>query len=173
MRILAGALKGRVIGRPKSAGVRPMSGKVRAALFNIVGSVEGLTILDAYAGSGAVGFEALSRGAASAVAIEASRIVASTIRKSAEGLNIANYELYNGRLEDWLKRATAKLDLIVADPPYDLIDNAVLGQLAGHLTEKGTFVVSHSSRIGSPELKSLKLVDSRKYGDSTLSFYNL
>ena len=192
MKILAGKFKGRPIARPKSESVRPMGDKVRAALFDIVGSVQNKIVLDAYAGSGAVGFEALSRGAASVLAIEQNSKVAAIIRQNAQGLGLTeSHHLILDDVAHWLntsngQRLTSKVgreslntfdvqrltfDVVVADPPYDQLDPAVLSLLGSRLTTDGILVVSRSSRIPAPELQSVKLIQSRLYGDSALSFY--
>src|SRR5580765_8564485 len=103
MRLLSGQYKGRQIERPKSSLVRPMGDKVRAALFDVVGSVNGAVVLDAYAGSGAAGFEALSRGAAMVEAIEANKSVARTIEANLKLLGIDwGYNLHTIKVETWL-----------------------------------------------------------------------
>lgn len=153
-----------------------MSDKLRAALFDVAGPVGGLTVLDAYAGSGAVGFEGLSRGAGLVVAIEGNAAVAKTIQKSAADLAVdSRYTLISRRIESWLQSSrladASKFDLIVADPPYDQINVVVLDRLGRRLTAGGLMVVSHSSRTPAPALQSVQLVRPRKYGDSSLSFY--
>jgi 16S rRNA (guanine966-N2)-methyltransferase len=171
MKILAGEFGGRTITRPKTSSVRPMSDKVRAALFNILGDVRELRVLDIYAGSGAVGLEAVSRGAAEVVLVEGSRSVAVHINKTIKDLGVASAQTIIEKAEVWVKRADGEFDLIVADPPYEKIEAATLDAIAAHLDQEGTFVVSHSSRIAPPALESVSLVDSRTYGDSALSFY--
>lgn len=173
MRILGGEFRGREITRPKLSSVRPMTQAERAALFNILGPVDGLSFLDAYAGSGAIGLEALSRGASGVVGIEANAAVCAVIRRNYTDLGLQeHYRLYAQTVEDWLKRRLAvKFDVMVAAPPFAKLDAAVLGQFSQHLSETGIIVVSHDSRREQPELSGVKMVTSRRYGDGTLSFY--
>jgi len=88
VKILSGNLRGHPIEQPKTRAVRPLSDKVRAALFDVTGNPEGLAVLDVYAGSGAAGFEALSRGALMVDAIEANPRVARTIQSNASALGL-------------------------------------------------------------------------------------
>jgi 16S rRNA (guanine966-N2)-methyltransferase len=173
MRIVAGKYKGLQIDWPKNRAVRPMSELVREALFNILGPVDGFKVLDAYAGSGSVGFEALSRGADQAVAVEVLDQAVQVIRRNAAKLNVTSQHRVQAMpIEKWLKSTEDKFELIVAGPPYAELNVAVLLQLAQLLQEGGTLVVWHSSRIDPPALESIQLTDSRRYGDSSLSFYN-
>ena len=173
MRIGAGDLRGRSIQVPATTTVRPMADKVKAALFNIVGSVGGQIVLDAYAGSGAVGLEALSRGAAQVVFVERSAPVAALIKRNIASLGVSSEaQVINLPVQTWLNRQSQPIfNLIVADPPYAELDVAILDQLADCLASDGIMVVSHSSKIASSELKSLELVQSKTYGDTALSFY--
>lgn len=173
MRIIAGTYGGRTIIRPKTPGTRPMSDKVREALFNIVGSVEGMKVLDAYAGSGAIGLEALSRGARSVVLVEKAREPLKAIHKTIKSLGAAGDLTVIASLIEQAATALeqASLDLIVADPPYEAINVAVLNELAGLLLNNSLLVLSHSSRIDAPKLESMKRLETRVYGDSALSFY--
>ena len=177
MRILAGEYGGRSIIAP--AGIRPMSEKVRGALFDIFGDIDGKTVLDAYAGSGVVGFEALSRGAAVVEAVEHNRQATEIIKQNRASLAIEwGHNLTQSTVESWLARLSAgaggpqqRFDLIVADPPYEKIQPDVLEKLGQLLTDPGVMVVSQSSRREHFELKSLRLTDSRIYGDTALHFY--
>lgn len=177
MKVLAGQLRGRSFKQPSSTGVRPMSEKVRAALFDVTGPVQGLTVLDAYAGSGAAGFDAASRGAILVDAIEQNPKVAKTIEQNAHELGLDwGYILHRMSVETWLaspaqQPPAPRYDLIVADPPYQRIEADVLSKLADYLTKDGVMVVSHSSRIAAPMLESVELKMTKVYGDSSLSFY--
>ncbi len=177
MRILAGIYGGRVIDQPPTRSVRPMSEKVRGALFDVVGAPAGLTVLDAYAGSGAAGFEAASRGATLVEAIEANDRVARNIEANARVLALDwGYILHRMTVESWLaapaqQENKARYGLIIADPPYQQLDDDVLGRLANFLRLGGVLVVSHGSKRVSPMLESVSLVKHKVYGDSALSFY--
>lgn len=175
MRITTGSLGGRMVVPPKTTTTRPMADKVRGALFNVVGDVGGMIVLDAYAGSGAIGFEALSRGAERVVAIESGRAAAQALMTNRETLGVGHeYQLANTTVETWIKRnaaASSGFDLVVADPPYDQLQPAVLEKLGSLLEQEGILVVSHSSRLDLPPLVHLDHIDTRNYGDTALSFY--
>lgn len=178
MRLLGGNLKGHQLERPKSDRVRPLGDKVRAALFDVVGSVEGQVVLDAYAGSGAAGFEALSRGAIMVEAIEANKTVARIIHSNAQKLGLDwGFVLHQMTVSTWLALPTnqeeprQRYHLIVSDPPYAQLEPDILEKLGEHLLADGILVVSHSSKTTAPVLESLRLVQHKTYGDSALSFY--
>ncbi len=178
MKILSGELKGRPFEQPKTRSVRPLSEKVRAALFDVVGSPEGLTVLDAYAGSGAAGFEAASRGAILVDAIEANQRVAKTIQQNAKALGLDwGYNLHVLTAETWLASPhqnppAPRYGLIIADPPYAQLDQDIIERLTAFLAPDGVLALSHSSRIDPPVLQSAKLVKNKQYGDTALSFYH-
>lgn len=173
MRILAGYLGGREISRPANGSVRPMTEKLRGALFNIIGNGDGQLVLDVYAGSGVIGLEALSRGAAQVVLLEGDRRVAATIRQTITQLGVdAQAQVITRPVEQWLLADHPTIfDLIVADPPYAQLNPTVLSQLGRRLAETGIMVVSYSSRLETPKLDGLKLVSDRRYGDASLAFY--
>jgi 16S rRNA (guanine966-N2)-methyltransferase len=177
MRILAGELKGRPIEQPKTRSVRPLSEKVRAAIFDVIGSVEGFSVLDVYAGSGAAGFEAISRGALLCESIEADAKVAKVIGANEHDLNLGlSYILHNIKLETWLaspaqQPPAPRYDLIIADPPYNRLEEDLLQKLCQYLNPNGILVISHTSKLASPVLQSVELKQHKVYGDTALSFY--
>lgn len=152
-----------------------MSDKVREALFNIIGSVDGWRVIDAYAGSGAIGLEALSRGARSVTLIEAASEPLQAIARTIAALGSEETaRVIPGKVEGALSRlGDGEFDLIVADPPYDKLSVNALDGLATKLAPGGVLVVSHASRNAAPELKSMERFDTRSYGDSSLSLYRL
>ncbi len=176
MRIVTGQLGGRIVQAPRSASTRPMTDKVRAALFDSLGSVEHKRFLDAYAGSGAVGFEAWSRGASDVQAIEHGHQAIKATRANLEILGIDwGYRLHAQTVESWLAHHNAtnqpEFDVIVADPPYDRLKADILEKLGCLLTKKGILIVSHSSKQPLPLLEGLSQVSNRIYGDSALAVY--
>ncbi len=177
MRIIAGDLGGRPFEQPKTRSVRPMSDKVRAALFDVVGPISGLAVLDAYAGSGAAGFEAASRGAILVDAIENNPRVAKTIQQNARLLGLDwGYVLYQISVETWLASPhqqdnRSRYGLIIADPPYAHLEPDIIERLADFLTPGGVLALSHSSKTAPPVLKSIELAVAKTYGDTALSFY--
>jgi 16S rRNA (guanine966-N2)-methyltransferase len=179
LRIVAGRLKGRRVPVPEDPAVRPTGDRVREAMFNILGQdLTGFQVLDLFAGSGALGFEALSRGARRVVFVEANPGVAAALRRTAEGLGVdRESRVVIGRVEDVLDRTRlgGPFEVIVADPPYDdtseerlvpLIDEArVLGL-------HGTLVVEREKRHASFQgTVGLKCVRTTTYGRSALDFF--
>ena len=177
MKILSGTHGGRPIAQPPGTTTRPLSEKVRAAIFDIVGHPTGLVVLDAYAGSGAAGFEALSRGAMMVEAIESHPRVARTIDANAATLDLTTtYILHTVTVETWLAAPaqnppTARYGLIIADPPYAKLEPDIIAKLISFLTPDGILVLSHTSRQPSPELANASLIKTKTYGDTALSFY--
>jgi 16S rRNA (guanine966-N2)-methyltransferase len=176
VKILSGHLRGRPFAQPKTSAVRPLSDKVRAAIFDVTGSPDGLTVLDAYAGSGAAGFEAASRGAVLVDAIESNPRVARTIESNALTLGLHwCYILHQVTVETWLaspaqQPSAPRYGLIIADPPYSSLEPDIIERLATFLTPGGVLVLSHSSKL-TPPLPALELVQHKTYGDTALSFY--
>lgn len=170
-RILAGRWKGRVLKVPK--GARPTSSRAREALFDILrDSIPGVRVLDLFAGSGAVGLEALSRGAASAVFVEKdSKALEANVGEL--GVGRGEVEILGGNA----RRAVATLvgrgdrfGLVFADPPYALA-GALSRQIAGLLAPGGRFVLQTDSDAAPPELPGLALVDRRAYGRNVFFFF--
>jgi len=119
MRILTGQYKGRAIKMPK--GIRPTQDKVRKAIFDILGDIEGLSFLELFSGSGAVGFEAVSRGVSELVLVEHSRDCQMAIRKNISSLGLKACTLYPREVERAIKalhRQKREFDIIFLDPPY-------------------------------------------------------
>jgi 16S rRNA (guanine966-N2)-methyltransferase len=177
VKILGGAWRGRPLAQPKTSAVRPLSDKLRAAIFDITGPLQDLTVLDVYAGSGAAGLEALSRGALLVEAIEANSSVCKVIQANARGLGADfSYLLHHMTVATWLaspqqQPAVARYDLIIADPPYAQLEDDILERLLAYLKPEGMLVVSHGGKRPSPVLKSGELVRAKIYGDSALSCY--
>ncbi len=174
MRVVAGRLGGRRLAAPSGRDTRPTSDRVREALFAILGDLDGLRVLDLFAGSGALGIEALSRGAASAVFVEraprAAEVVAGNL--AALGLEASVVRADARRaLRDASERADA-YDLVFLDPPYR--DAAAWGrELSAALPAvlaPGARVVGESDRRAPLEL-SLPLADERRYGDTLIRIH--
>ncbi len=172
MRIIAGSLGGRTFADATSGKVRPMSEKVRAALFNMLGDIEGLRILDAYGGTGAISFEAISRGAEFVQTIEKDRGVYLSILANAAKLQIENIKITQANSLSWSQNITdEKFDVIICDPPFDKLNLSTLDQLATHLKSSSIMVVSHTGREATPSVNGVVVVDNRNYGDAALSIY--
>lgn len=119
VRIIAGKWRSRIVRFPAAAQLRPTPDRVRETLFNWLGQrLDGLSCVDLFAGSGALGFEALSRGAARVVMVESDRKVAEALRESARELGAEGVEVVNAEAIAWLARAGERFDVAFVDPPY-------------------------------------------------------
>jgi len=175
MRIIAGSLGGRFFDSPDSAATHPMGERMRGALFNILGDINGKSVLDPFAGSGAISFEAVSRGAANSVALEKDRIAQKIIAKNITALGVdANVHLIKANCRTWSQQnPQAKFDLIIADPPYHDMQLSTIALLIYHLKLNGLMVLSYPGRGLAPTVNGVVVVDTRLYGDAALAFYQL
>lgn len=173
IKIGAGTLAGRILQQPKTSKTRPMTQRVRASIFNRLGDISGLKVLDAYAGSGAFGIEALSLGVSEVTFIEYSRSVAQVIQQNLEMLDLVSHTtIYIEPVQRAVKRLEGQsFDIILADPPYKELQEGDVNLLFSFLVKDGIGILSHSSCIASPELQNANLIDSRTYGDTTISYY--
>ncbi len=173
MRIIAGSLKGRIFHDPPGHHSHPMSEKARGALFNTLGDIEGLTVLDAMAGSGALAFEAISRGAKSAVAIEQKRQPYKAISDSIKELGLANQvKAINADAGGWSSHnSDKKFDVVLLDPPYQHPQLNLLDKLTKHAKKGGIVVVSWPGHELPPAFDTCQLIMDKKYGDAQLIFY--
>ena len=173
MRIIAGKLGGRNFGSPKDEKTHPMSEKIRGALFNALGDIEGLSVLDACAGSGAISFEAISRGAEFVQMIDNSRQAIDSIEKSIQELGIEDTtKLTQANCASWSDNSLEqKFDLIFCDPPFDKLNTGHLEKLSRHLKQNGLMVLSFIGRRSAPTVNGVVVVDSRLHGDAALAFY--
>lgn len=183
MRIIGGQAKGRRIDVPTGQTLRPTSDRIKEALFNILGPVEHLRFLDLYAGTGNVGIEALSRGAAGAVFVEKIPPLAAALRKNLERLGFSGHgqiiALDAGKAIEQLARRGATFDLIFADPPYrkGLVGLTVrlLNACPCLLAATGTVILQHAAAepLELEGKTAFELAEERRYGDTTLSFLQL
>lgn len=173
MRVIAGRYRGRRLAAPKGSATRPTADRVREALFSILGDVAEDRVLDLYAGSGALGIEALSRGAAEAVFVDSSKDAIAAIRRNLETLEIEAATHRRDAL-GWLAAASGgpPFDLVFADPPYD---SAV--SVAPHLAERlpsllspNAVIVTESDKRTPLELP-FELLRERTYGDTRIAVY--
>jgi 16S rRNA (guanine(966)-N(2))-methyltransferase RsmD len=176
VRIIAGRLKGRRIKAPAWDGLRPTSDKLRETLFNILATrIDGARLLDGYAGTGAVGIEALSRGAAHVTFIERDRRAASLIAENLAACGITqDYTIQCGDLLAALPRRAADgpFDLILLDPPYDIASiGAALAASARCLAPDGLIVLERATRSQPDVPESLARTRDVASGDSTLTFF--
>lgn len=174
MRIIAGSLKGRRLASPAWAGLRPTSDKLRETLFNILGPrIEGARVLDLFAGTGAVGLEALSRGAAQVIAVESDRRAVALIARNVAACGApADYTIHSGDVLAALAqlRPARAFDIVFLDPPYAFTRTRdVLAAAAAHLSPKGVVVLERATRV-EPEVPDvLARVRDVRSGDSSLT----
>jgi 16S rRNA (guanine966-N2)-methyltransferase len=177
MRVIAGTLGGRRLKAPPGRGTRPTSDRVREALFSMLGEIGGARVLDLFAGSGALGIEALSRGAARAVFVERDARAAAVLRENlAElGLGSERAELRRGDALAALRTARERgelYDLVLIDPPY--ADAAGLGgklpALLAPVLAPAARVVSESDRRA-PLVLDLPIATERRYGDTSITIF--
>jgi 16S rRNA (guanine966-N2)-methyltransferase len=188
MRVIAGSARGRRLAVPAGTTTRPTTDRVREALFSVIAtwagrggeppefSMSGIAFCDFYAGSGAVGLEAASRGAGPVLLVEADRRIAALAARNAADLEL-RAEVRSSRVEDLLGRsAPSAFDIVFADPPYDMSSeqlSSVLSRMmaSGWLDPEGLVVVERSRR--SPAIiwpDPLARTWSRTYGETVLEF---
>ena len=177
MRVVAGSLGGRKLQSPSSSVTRPTSDRVRESLFALLGPVDGLEVLDLFAGSGALAIEALSRGAASAVLVERDRGAAKVITANLEALDLLEpqarlIQCSSQKALEQAAKAAETYDLLFLDPPYR--QPAMLGddaaKLIGSILAPDARVVTESDRRQPFEL-AIPMIDERRYGDTLIRIH--
>jgi 16S rRNA (guanine966-N2)-methyltransferase len=172
MRIIAGSKRGARIAAPRGLATRPTGDRVREAAFNLIGPVDGATVLDLFAGSGAMGLEALSRGAGSATFVESDRAACKAIQRNLEKLQLTGARIVCADAVWTVRQDPRTYDLVLVDPPYEVwgeLQAGLAAQLPRVLAPDGLLVVETSSRV-EPELP-LALRTSRRYGSARLSLF--
>ncbi len=175
MRVVAGRLGGRVFESPRGHRTHPMSEKARGAIFNALGDIEGLSFLDAYAGSGALAIEAVSRGAAHVVAIDVDIDAVKAISSNISALGLEDFvQVLRKNVSGWSRNNQHRqFDVVLVDPPYDDIRPNVLERLLVHVKPGGLLVLSwpgneqvrsfaHATTVAHKELGDIQLVFYRK-----------
>jgi 16S rRNA (guanine966-N2)-methyltransferase len=181
MRIVGGTLSGRRFGGPRGDATRPTAERVREALFSALtarGAVEGARVLDLYAGTGALAFEALSRGATSAVSVERDPRVARSIEADARALDLVDRHrvlTLDLRKKSALVRLDGAFGLVLADPPWAELDGAseALRALvaAGRVAQGGWVVLVHAEKDPDPAIEGLGPPTHYRYGDGSVAIY--
>lgn len=178
MHVIAGSLKGCRLKAPTWKGLRPTSDKLRETLFNVIAPmIEGARVLDGYAGTGAIGLEALSRGASEVIFIDHDRRAQALIAD-----NLARCRVTSGcviirdsvvHAIEALRRKARRFDLVVLDPPYDMSPDDAIAPASAVLASGGALVLEHAERRSAPE-RAGGLVRTRQIvsGDSALTFYS-
>ena len=169
IRITSGELRGRTIKSPKSALTHPMGSREKLALFNMIMSkLPEAAVLDAFAGSGALGIEALSRGAKLAYFVEKSPGVVKTLTENIKSLGLEDRSKVL-KCETASFRPDTCFDIIIADPPYDSFNSDDVICLTEYLKDGGVFVLSHPGFA--PVIEGLNLTNTRKYAAANISIY--
>ena len=171
MRITGGELSGRRLDWTETPGTHPMGERQRLAIFNMLGGIDGVSVLDLYAGSGALGIEALSRGAERCVFVERSRKCAAQIEAALEKLGVSEKaEVIAKPVDSVLRTVSERFDLVFCDPPYDKVEIEAIKAIPKVLAQGGTLVLSHPEGL-EVEFDRLKLVKERKYANANISIY--
>ena len=181
MRVIAGRLRGRALSAPPGDATRPTGARVKEALFSILGDVADLKVLDLYAGSGALGIEAVSRGASSVVFVESARPALLCLRE-----NLAKLQLESAasvlpvRVESGLAqlRKYGPFGLVLCDPPWRDVKSALSGLIAlanaGLLAAGARIALEHAAKdpLQVPESGSgVRMYDERRWGDTAVAFF--
>jgi 16S rRNA (guanine966-N2)-methyltransferase len=175
MRVIAGSRKGHKLAAPHGLETRPTSDRVRENIFNLIGPLDGARVLDLFAGSGALGIEALSRGAASAVFVEHDPEALRAIERNLDHLRLTGARVVRGDvLRTIAEEATAgaKYDLVLVDPPYGMLTE-IQPRLARHLPSllaANGLVVLETDARAEPELP-LPIRTTRKYGQTRVTLF--
>ena len=174
MRIVAGTHRGHRLVAPRGLDTRPTGDRVREAAFNLIGPVDGASVLDLFAGSGAMGLEALSRGADRVVFVESDRGAVRAIEQNLDRLRLRGTILHEdaARVLQEEARAGRRYDLVLVDPPYEMypdLQPALARTLPRLLADDGLVVVETDARL-EPELP-LELRTSRRYGRARLTLF--
>jgi 16S rRNA (guanine966-N2)-methyltransferase len=173
MRVIAGGLGGRQFDAPKGHRTHPMSEKVRGALFSALGDIEGLSVLDTFAGSGALSFEAISRGAIEATAIDNDKKAYDAIVLNMEKLGVEQQiKATRANVASWSDNNPDKtFDLVFVAPPYDNLQLNTVQKMTRHVSKGGLLVLDWPGKLEPPNLEGIKIKHSKNYGDAQLAFY--
>lgn len=174
LRIISGSFGGRIIAAPDGKKTHPMGERIRNAIFNSIhDEVKGAYVLDAFAGTGAIGIEALSRGASSAIFIERDRTAQNVLEGNIASLKIGEEaKVIKAPIASWITTYKGNLfDIIFADPPYHDTQFSTVSELMGLLKPGALMVLSHPGRDECPTRSGVVVVDNRSYGDATLTLF--
>lgn len=173
LHVIAGQYKGARLASPRNSMTHPMGAREKNALFNMLQPwIIGANVLDAYAGSGALGVEALSRGAASATFIEVYPAVVRTLRENLDRIGVdaevivdtvTNFAKQSGRRDEF--------DIIIADPPYDKFQIAEIVELHELLVPRGILALSYPEDLGELELDGFERLSTRRYAAAGIGIY--
>ena len=180
MRIIGGSRKGLLLKGPRSEKIRPALDKVKQAVFNILGNIDGCRVLDLFAGTGSMGIEALSRGAREAVFVDEFREAIGLIHANLASSRLETQaHVFTMRLPTDLRRLAKRsdpFDLIFVDPPYDrglVVPSLNTIVQEGLLVREGFIIVEHSPREQISGECQIKVIDERSYGQTRISFLQI
>lgn len=150
-----------------------MSDKIRGAIFNMLGDIQDFTVLDAFSGTGALSFEAISRGAASVIAVEVDKAAATTITKNAITLGVVDeVKVIRANVSSWSDNNPDKVfDLVICDPPFDKLQTAIIQKLTWHVRQNGILVLSWPGSVAPPKLPQITQATAKSYGDAQILVY--
>lgn len=173
IRLISGKYGKRILEGSSTNRTHPMGERIRGSLFNIIGSeVQDAVVLDAFAGSGALGLEAISRGAQHATFIERDKAAQNVITSNVAKLGVSEQtKLVKAPVASWLETTEQQYDIIFADPPYHDLQLSTVGKLTKLLKPNGLMVLSYTGRGEVPMELGVVVVDNRNYGDAVLTFY--
>lgn len=174
MRIIGGQLKRKILHSAPGQHTHPMGDRVREAIFDMLGEIEDLRVLDLYAGSGALGIESLSRGAKQVTMIEADQAACAAIQRNLDQLGLTQQtELRCSLVESSLKAVGRNWDIVFVDPPYAEFEWSMLEPVADVLNPGGLLVASHPPRASKsmPDFSELECVRQRRYGGAMVSCF--
>lgn len=179
MRVVAGIAKGKKIDTLKGNTIRPTADRVKESVFNILGAqIIDSQVLDLYSGSGALGIEALSRGAKSCIFVDNNHECAVVIKSNLERIGFNGEILKRDAVQaiNGLAKNGVKIDVLFADPPYDKdLAKNLLSQLANHdiLTDSSIIIIEHSQREEPVTVGRFVKIREKKYGDTIVSLYKV
>ncbi|MBN1293742.1 MAG: 16S rRNA (guanine(966)-N(2))-methyltransferase RsmD [Candidatus Latescibacteria bacterium] len=177
IRIIGGMFRGRKLRTPKGLATRPVLGRIREALFNVIGDIGNYRVLDLYSGTGAIGIEALSRGAQSAVFVDSGFRQCTIIRQNLSDLNISEEVIKSDVIRTIVKldKSNRQFDFIFADPPYEKglgLETLETVSEKNILAEKGILALTVRSSEEFPKLSGhFEQIFNRLYGDTRLILY--
>lgn len=174
IRLISGEFGGRLLDAPPGRRMHPMGERIRNALFNIISSeVQGARVLDAFSGTGAVGLEALSRGAQHVTFVERDKLLQKILAGNIQRLGVDNRTtLIRTSVANWVATSEPELfDIILVDPPYDDTQFSTVEKLFGLLKPSALMVLSHPGKGEVPTKTGVVVVDNRSYGNADLTFY--
>lgn len=173
IRLISGKYGGRILEGSGTNRTHPMGERIRNAIFNKIGSeIEDAEVLDAFAGSGSLGFESLSRGAKDVVFVEKDRIAQKIITNNIALLGVkAQSKLVSSPVSSWAKAEQQQYDIIFADPPYHDPQLSTVSELFRLLKPNGLMVLSYPGRSETLAETGVVVVDNRSYGNAAIAFY--